>query len=156
MAQTSHGGHMEKDDFLDIIDKTPLVSIDLIIKDSNNRALLGYRNNHPARGFWFVPGGRIRKNETLAQAMKRIALNELGLEISITGATLLGAYDHIYNDNFDTKPGIKTHYVALGYEIKLPCNQAIKMDTQHSEIQWWSIEDLLKSEAVHRNTKAYF
>ena len=36
---------------LDIIDKTPLVSIDLIIKDSNNRALLGYRNNHPARGF---------------------------------------------------------------------------------------------------------
>ena len=151
-----HSNHLEKDVFLDIIDKTPLVSIDLIIKDSNNKALLGYRNNHPARGFWFVPGGRIRKNETLSQAMKRIALNEIGLEISITGATLLGAYDHIYDDNFDAKPGIKTHYVALGYEIKLPCKQTIKMDTQHSEIQWWSIEDLLKSEAVHRNTKAYF
>ena len=151
-----HSNHLEKDVFLDIIDKTPLVSIDLIIKDSNNKALLGYRNNHPARGFWFVPGGRIRKNETLSQAMKRIALNEIDLEISITGATLLGAYDHICDDNFDAKPGIRTHYVALGYEIKLPRDQAIKMDTQHSEIRWWSIEDLLKSEAVHRNTKAYF
>lgn len=156
MTQSSHSNYLEKDDFLDVIAKTPLVSIDLIIKDSNDRALLGYRNNHPARGFWFVPGGRIRKNETLAQAMKRIALNELRIEISIKDATLLGAYDHMYDDNFDAKQGITTHYIVLGYEIKLPCKQEIKNDIQHSEIQWWSIEDLLKSEAVHRNTKAYF
>ena len=156
MTQMPQSNHLEKDVFLDIIDKTPLASIDLIIKDSDNRALLGYRNNHPACGCWFVPGGRIRKNETLAQAMKRIALNELGIEVSITDATLLGAYDHMYDDNFDAKPGITTHYVVLGYEIKLPCKQEIKMDTQHSEIQWWSIEDLLNSEAVHRNTKAFF
>ena len=156
MTQSSPINYLEKNDFLDVIDKTPLVSIDLIIKDSNNRALLGYRNNNPARGFWFVPGGRIRKNETLAQAMKRIASNELGIEISITDATLLGAYDNMSDDNFDAKPGITTHYVVLGYEIKLPCKQEIKMDTQHSEIQWWSIEDLLNSEAVHRNTKAFF
>ena len=156
MTQSSPINYLEKNDFLDVIDKTPLVSIDLIVKDSNNRALLGYRKNHPARSFWFVPGGRIRKNETLAQAMKRIAMNELGIEISITDATLLGAYDHIYDDNFDAKQGITTHYVVLGYEIKLPCKQEIKIDTQHSEIRRWSMEDLLKSEAVHRNTKAYF
>src|SRR5450830_138978 len=30
--------------------------------------LLGRRINAPARGWWFTPGGRIRKNEALVQA----------------------------------------------------------------------------------------
>ena len=58
---------------LKIIDATPLISIDLIILNSNDEILLGKRNNRPAKGYWFVPGGRIRKNETLKQALSRIA-----------------------------------------------------------------------------------
>ena len=53
------------DKFLDVIKATPLVAIDLIIKNSSGFVLLGKRFNRPARGFWFVPGGRIRKDETL-------------------------------------------------------------------------------------------
>ena len=33
----------------------------------------------PSRGWGFTPGGRIRKNETLAQALQRVARDELGL-----------------------------------------------------------------------------
>ena len=55
-------------DFLTVVRLTPLVAIDLIVTDGNRRILLGHRRNRPAQGTWFVPGGRITKNETLDAA----------------------------------------------------------------------------------------
>ncbi len=101
----------DSENFLQIVDSTPLVSIDLILEDPQERVLLGMRNNRPAQGFWFVPGGSIRKNERLYDAFKRISSIELGAEIAITNATLVGAFDHIYKDNFLGARGINTHYV---------------------------------------------
>jgi len=101
--------------FLKIIDSTPLVSIDLILGNQQGKTLLGKRTNRPAQGYWFVPGGCIRKNEKLADAIKRISLAELGTEITLGEAQLLGAYDHIYDDNFADVDGINTHYVVLAY-----------------------------------------
>ena len=147
---------MNQDEFLNVIDKAPLVSIDILLKDADGKVLLGYRNNRPAQGFWFVPGGRIRKNETLEQAMLRISLAELGFEISIANTHLIGAFDHIYDDNFKGASGVNTHYVALGHEFNLPADQSITIDSQHEQVKWWSIKDLLNSDAVHNNTKAYF
>ncbi|EIB9633284.1 GDP-mannose mannosyl hydrolase, partial [Escherichia coli] len=43
--------------FKNIIRNTPLISIDLIIQNEKDEYLVGKRNNRPARGFWFVPGG---------------------------------------------------------------------------------------------------
>ena len=43
----------------------PLVSIDLLVTRPGTQGkelLLGLRNNRPAQGWWFTPGGRIRKN----------------------------------------------------------------------------------------------
>ncbi|WP_338091415.1 NUDIX domain-containing protein [Sodalis ligni] len=54
-----------------------MVSIDLIIEDVGEY-LLGYRTNRPASGSWFVPGGRILKDENLETAFKRIISTETG------------------------------------------------------------------------------
>jgi colanic acid biosynthesis protein WcaH len=51
--------------FKDLIENAPLVSIDLIVRQREG-ILLGKRVNRPAQGFWFVPGGRVYKNESLA------------------------------------------------------------------------------------------
>jgi colanic acid biosynthesis protein WcaH len=59
---------INKQQFLEVISRTPLVSIDLVIRDSKNRILLGRRVNEPARGKWFVPGSRILKDESLDDA----------------------------------------------------------------------------------------
>lgn len=147
---------MDTEKFLEIIDSTPLVSIDLVVENSNQMYLLGKRNNQPAEGFWFVPGGRIRKNEKLATAFERISKCELGVGLNFSQAILLGAYDHIYIDNFHNKDGVNTHYVALGYKITIEKNIQIKTDNQHSEIRWWAKDDLLKNNLVHDNTKNYF
>ncbi|MBF4436458.1 NUDIX domain-containing protein, partial [Vibrio anguillarum] len=66
--------------FKTIIENTPLVSIDLVVYNQKNEALLGKRNNRPAQGYWFVPGGRILKDESIAVAFRRLTLNELGAE----------------------------------------------------------------------------
>jgi len=141
---------------LEIIDSTPLVSIDLILEDRNGSVLLGKRVNRPAQGYWFVPGGRIVKNERLCDAMKRISAAELGVTISLTEAQLLGAFEHIYDDNYLGQDGINTHYVVLAYKINAPNDLEIVPDDQHSAIKWWSKRDLLGSPEVHQNTKAYF
>ena len=60
--------------FEQVIENAPLVAIDLLVEDQDHRVLLGWRKNPPAQSSWFVPGGRIQKNETLEQAFARITL----------------------------------------------------------------------------------
>jgi colanic acid biosynthesis protein WcaH len=147
---------MKPDKFLEIIDNTPLVSIDIILQNPADEVLLGRRVNRPAKGFWFVPGGRIRKNETLEAAMLRISKSELGIDIATKDAKLLGAYDHIYDDNFIGQEGVNTHYVALGYQVLLLPGQTVNFDSQHSEVKWWPVSTLIESMMVHENSKKYF
>ena len=141
-------------DFLRIIEATPLVSIDLIVRNEKGEALLGHRRNRPAQGFWFVPGGRIRKNERVNEALLRISRRELGMEIS--QAKLLGVFDHLYPDNFLGAPDVSTHYVVLGMEAMWPAGASVQADDQHDEFKWWTVAEILAADAVHENTKAYF
>ena len=147
---------MEDKHILEIIEATPLVSIDLIIRNPSEKVLLGKRINRPAKGYWFVPGGRIIKNETIVHALKRISLTEMGQDLSTEAHSLLGAYDHIYEDNFLNVDGINTHYVVLAFSILLQQEIDVNPDEQHSDLQWWEIDKLLKDPTVHHNTKAYF
>jgi colanic acid biosynthesis protein WcaH len=142
------------DKFLQIVEATPLVSVDLIIRNAAGEILLGKRNNPPAQGFWFVPGGRIRKNEKIPQALQRVCQAELNAKIA--EATLLGVYDHLYDDNFLQQPGVSTHYVVLGFECALEAGHTVRPDPQHSEMEWWSVDRLLASPLVHENTRRYF
>jgi colanic acid biosynthesis protein WcaH len=58
--------------FKKFVASTPLVSIDLIVRDTQANILLGKRVNRPAKDFWFVPGGRVLKDETVEQAFIRL------------------------------------------------------------------------------------
>lgn len=134
----------------------PLVSIDLVIRDPQDCVLLGWRNNAPAKSTWFVPGGVIRKNERQDAAFARILKTETGLALSRQAARLLGVYEHIYPDNRFGDPDFNTHYVVLGYELRLGSRPDIQRDEQHSDICWMPVGELLAHADVHDNTKAYF
>lgn len=145
---------LDENTFSTVLESTPLVSIDLLIKNENNEYLLGERINRPAKGFWFVPGGRILKSETLKAAFERLTLAEIGKCYPMESARLLGPYDHIYSDSV-LGEHISTHYVAIAYEFEveklgtLPTNQ-------HSSYLWMTADKIMTSENVHDNTKAYF
>jgi ADP-ribose pyrophosphatase len=147
---------IEPSAFANIVRLTPLVSIDLILRDPDGAALVGLRTNEPAKGAWFVPGGRIGKDETLDEAFTRLMQVETGLTGARQAAKFLGVYEHFYDTNRLLIPGFGTHYVVLGYEVTLPARPAIQTDDQHSAIRWMSPTEILSDPDVHENTKAYF
>ena len=80
-----------------VVDSTPLISIDILLK-KDNKILLGKRINKPAQGYFFSTGGRINKNETINNAMVRIAKNELNIELKSI-PKFIGVFEHFYDDN---------------------------------------------------------
>ncbi|MHC4758994.1 MAG: GDP-mannose mannosyl hydrolase [Planctomycetota bacterium] len=144
------------EEFERIVELTPLVSIDLLLRNSEGEYLLGYRKNETAKGSWFDPGGRIKKDERLSEAFKRITADELGTELDFGDAELVGVYEHIYDTNFAEKEGFGTHYVVIAYEVPVSIEvEGLPMD-QHSEWRYFSVEDILKDANVHENMKNYF
>lgn len=148
--------HLPPEDFAHIIRHAPLVSIDLIVRNHQDQVLLGKRRNTPAKDFWFVPGGRIYKGEQLATALKRILQEELGIDSIPLTVNFIGVFDHIYEDNVFGDPSFGTHYVVLAHQLELQTiPETLPMD-EHSEYQWWHIEQLKNSPEVHPYTQAYF
>jgi colanic acid biosynthesis protein WcaH len=143
-------------DFHTVVRLAPLVSIDVIIRNPHGEVLLGLRNNEPAKGFYFVPGGIVLKHERLGDAFARILKRETNYDARLEDARLVGAYEHLYDANSFGDANFGTHYVVLAHELKLADASALKSDAQHSELGWWRERDLLATDRVHDNTKAYF
>ena len=148
---------LSRDTFRTIVDTTPLISIDLLVRDSAGRILVGKRVNRPAQGFWFVPGGRILKNETIAQAFLRLTEAELAQKIDISSARYLGLYEHFYEDSIFSDEGtaVSTHYVVNGFEIHLAEGQKSLPYEQHNEYRWMTEGDFMKDTGVHIHSRWY-
>jgi colanic acid biosynthesis protein WcaH len=147
---------LDHDSFCRVVRDTPLIAIDLIVQGPDERVLLGMRKNPPAQDHWFVPGGRILKNETLDEAFTRITRSELGIAVPRHEATTLGVHEHLYSDNFAGDSNFGTHYVVLAYRLEInPTSESLPRD-QHRAYDWFRIADLLRHGNVHPNTKAYF
>jgi len=146
---------LSRTDFENVVRLTPLVSIDLVIRNFRGDVLLGLRNNEPASGFYFVPGGRIMKDERLDDAFRRVLYSETGLDLRFDSARFKGPYEHFYPTNFANQEGFGTHYVVLAYELTSPTSD-LRPDGQHRELSWWREDDARSSFKVHENTRAYF
>jgi colanic acid biosynthesis protein WcaH len=147
---------LNDEDFAHVIRLAPLIAIDLILRDPEGKIFVARRNNEPAKGFYFVPGGSIYKNERLDDAFMRILADETGLRAIRSEARFLGVYEHLYSTNCYGDPNFGSHYVVLGYELILKHRPDIHLDAQHSDYRWMSKTELLADAKIHENTKAYF
>lgn len=150
---------LSQDLFRSVVASTPLISIDLIIQSMDGEILLGQRLNRPAKGVWFVPGGRILKNETLDAAFSRLTTGELGKAFQRSEARMLGVYEHFYANSVfgEAGEGPDTHYIVLAYQLVLAQGEALQPPhAQHDAYRWWTLNDAQVSEEVHDNTRAYF
>jgi colanic acid biosynthesis protein WcaH len=149
-------GPLTRDVFLEVVRHAPLVSIDLVVRRDDGSCLLGWRRNPPAQGWWFVPGGRIRKDEPIPAAFTRVVEAELSAPAALRDARFLGVYEHLYDDNAGGIPGFGTHYVVLAFELDWPGATAPRPDAQHETFRWTSPAEILADPEVHPNTRAYF
>ena len=144
---------LSKDIFSNVIENTPLISIDLIVENDKGQILLGKRINEPALGYWFVPGGRIFKDESLDDAFIRTVKEELGLNIERKDAIFDKTYEHFYENNvFNDR--FSTHYIVLAHRIKIDTLPMV--NNQHSDYKWFEVDELLQDKNVHKYTKDYF
>ena len=148
----------ERSRFVELVRDLPLISVDLVLVRDGREVLLGLRTNRPAQGSWFVPGGRIRKNETMQAALARVAHDELGLQLADLPVPPrhMGAFEHFYTDCFAGDVGVSTHYVVMGNLVALPAGTELAAaDAQHSALRWWPLAEAQASAEVHRFTKDY-
>ncbi|WP_035888709.1 GDP-mannose mannosyl hydrolase [Franconibacter pulveris] len=141
--------------FCTLIDNAPLVSLDFIVKNDEGQILLGQRLNRPAQGCWFVPGGRIFKDEDFASAFERLTHAELGSIFLLNQATFLGPYQHFYHNSYFSDE-ITTHYVVLAYELIIDISMLKLPETQHGKYKWFTQTELMSDSLVHQYTKDYF
>ena len=111
-----------------IVDVLPILCVDIVIEDGG-RYLLVKRTNEPLKGQWWVPGGRVLKGETIAEAAARKAREELGIEAEITG--ILGYYEDQFTETeFGLESG--THTVSIVVSARLT-SMEIRLDAQGSD-----------------------
>ncbi|MDC7689654.1 GDP-mannose mannosyl hydrolase [Vogesella indigofera] len=143
--------------FLDVVRDAPLISIDLIVKNPANEVLLGLRRNEPAAGFWFVPGGRVLKNETLDAAFERLTQAELGITRPRQDALFYGVWEHFYGSNAGRVAGFGTHYVVLAYQLTLDAAMlCLPQAEQHQQYRWALPEVIAAQSGIHHHSRAYF
>jgi colanic acid biosynthesis protein WcaH len=157
MVSEGSMGHplLDKDTFQLIIQSTPLVSIDLVIRNRSGEYLVGKRLNKPAKGYWFVPGGRIMKNETVSSAFARLVKDELNLDLTIDQACYLGLYDHFYEDSVFSDD-VSTHYIVNAFVIEVDSENLDLPKDQHSNYRWVKFDEVNSDLTIHEHSRWYF
>lgn len=84
---------------------------------------------------WSTPGGSIEPGETIHEALLRECREELGVEVQ--NVVLTGFYYH----------SIVNSQVAM-FRCSLPENEEIKLSVEHSEYQWFPLEELAEVQRI--------
>ena len=130
-----------EDIYKDIIQHTVVPTADIIFLDANKNVLLWLRNNEPLKWLYHLPGGRIQKNETLLEATKRKAKEEVNIDIDIHKLHFVWVYDDIFNTSIYT--WLSAHCLASTFVY--PLNQweqeHISPNNQHNEFSFFAYDD---------------
>lgn len=146
---------LSRGEFKSGVQSLPLISVDLLVVNDRNELLMGMRKNEPAKGYWFVPGGRILKNEPLSRAFARLTQDELGKVFRLEDCSFAGVFEHFYDVDFSGDSQASTHYIVLAYIIRVDAEFSSNSFSQHESYQWSGFGDSLKNSNIHDYTKAY-
>jgi colanic acid biosynthesis protein WcaH len=91
---------------------TPLVNVDLLIRNDRGEILLTWRHDQFYKG-WHIPGGIIRFKETAAERIKAVAHSELGANVE-ADATPCEVHE-----KQNCQRDVRGHFISLLYEARL-------------------------------------
>ena len=130
------------------MEEFPIVTVDVVFLSADKKKiLLGKRLNEPYAGMFYSFGGRFYKNESFLEAAERIPKQELGLSVPPERLLFAGVLNEI-NDS-SIFEGVNYHAVDV-YFVCILEDEAVTLDSQHSEVQWLPID----APDLHPNVRA--
>lgn len=125
--------------YKEILDITPVCTVDVLFFNSDKtKTLLFKRENEPIMGSYFSIGGRLFKNELLADCAVRQTLRETGIIIQKDGLTFGGIQEELNPNSVFEEVSYHAICVYYGYVLG---DVKVKLDSQHSDYQWFSVSD---------------
>lgn len=92
---------------------TPMVNVDLLIKDEIGRTLLSWRNDQYSGKGWHIPGGIVRFKEKLETRVEKVAENEIGATVQFDPEPF-ALHQMIHRER-----EIRGHFISLLYKCFL-------------------------------------
>lgn len=116
----------------------PMVGVGALIYDREGRILLVKRKFDPNKGRWAFPGGMLEVGETLAEAARREAREELSVEVKLGG--VFQVVDEIIKD---AKGRVRYHFVTVDFLATLPRSGAkIELNEESEGFEWCRPEEV--------------
>jgi len=108
---------LTQSEFDSIYAKVPRLTVEIIVKNESGAVYLTQRAIEPCKGQWHLPGGTVRFGEPMKDAVKHIALRELG--ITVLQSELKGyiEYPSHYKHNLDSPVGIVFEITAYDGDL---------------------------------------
>lgn len=107
---------------------TRLVVEVVLIKDG--KVALAFRDIEPYKGWWHTPGGTVYYKETIEDAVKRVAREELGVEVKVVKS--LGYWEI---PEWEVPNGF-THSVGLVHQVELVTGE-VRANDQSSKVEFF-------------------
>ncbi len=114
-----------------ILERVPIACVDVAVVH-RGAVLLVKRGDPPARGQWWVPGGRVLKGEMMRETAARKAREEVGLRCHV------GPIIHTAETIFANGPGgVPVHSInSCFFLYPADPDAAPRLDRHHAAFRW--------------------
>ena len=140
---------LSKELYRDIVANIPTVCVDIVLQRKvDGKVLLFYRRDSPAKGLWWLPGGRMLKGESFFDTALRKVRDEMGHGSKLDGHVKAVAVTNVWNTFFHDsswdadrekgKEGCQT--VNISVFCELTAEESVLHEVKAGEGSRWAVE----------------
>lgn len=116
--------------YKEIYSLVPRLTVEVLIVE-DGKILLTKRSIEPVKGFWHTPGGAVLKGEKIEETVKRVAKEEVGLDVLVERSCSIIEYESLI--------GYFGHDISLAFLCrKKDKAQEVKLDNNAEDYDFFS------------------
>jgi colanic acid biosynthesis protein WcaH len=143
---TDRRKYLPGDVYKKVVQDSVVCCVDILLvrfnpAENRKECLLVLRSTEPAKGLWWLPGGRLLKGETFFAAARRKARQETGLT-AVTPVQVLGVWNTFFPTSHwddDESKGTQTVNPIVLVEV-LQAGADVELDETCESYQWISLD----------------